>query len=58
MGDKSLNTCWGMSSLSFSVCLGVDEAINFFATCCFELSTSKELIDLVILIQVKNNPIN
>jgi hypothetical protein len=51
MGDKSLNTCLGMSSLSSSDWhLGVDEAINFFATCCFGLSTFKEPIDLVKLI--------
>jgi len=66
MGNKSVNTCLGMSSSISSVWhLGVDEAINFFATCCFELSvvsglwdTLKELIDLVKLTKVNKNPMH
>jgi len=63
MGNKSVNTCLGMpSSGSSKWDLGVDEAINFFAICCFDLSglcdTLKELIDLVKLIQVNKNPMH
>lgn len=66
MGSKSVKTCLSTSSsISNAWLLAVDEAINLFATCCFDLSdmsgfcdTLKELIDLVKLTQVNKNPIH